>query len=108
MARFERHNSDGSVFVAKTRAGIMGTLVLVSHNRIPTAGGSLLWDHPYGTRLHLVMRERLVPIRHPDYESAVSAADAVAKALAFFGTSYEDTLKHAQQEGIPVRDCYGA
>lgn len=110
MARtYEHHNRDGSVFVAKAREGIVGTLLVVTHDKIPTAGGQLLWDAPYGTRMWYLPRGaegRMVPISNDKYARAVSRNDALRVALEFFGDSYEDTLKHAEQEGIPVRDCF--
>lgn len=108
MATGNTHrNADGSTFTATAKAGVMGTLLRVKHSTIPTAGGELLWDAPYGSRLwYLPGKGQLVPISNDKYRAASSKADAVRKALAFFGDSYADTLKHAEQEGIPVRDCF--
>lgn len=104
MSTFERHNSDGSTYVARTRRTIAGTEVLVRHDRIPGAGGAMLVIDGH---VHLVMRQQLVPVRHPAYERASTEHDAVRVALAFFGDSYEASVKHAAEEGIPVADCFG-
>lgn len=102
-------NADGSTFRATTQNGIMGTLVRVRHSAIGTAGGDILWDAPYGTRLHyLPGGGQMVPITNDRYRSAATRAEAVRKALAFFGESYADTLKHAAAEGIDVRECFRA
>lgn len=109
MAAATHRNSDGTEFRARVERGIMGTLLRVTHSTIKTAGGELLWDHPYGTALWYLPRGgrgQLVRITHPDYEYAATRAEALRKALAFFGESYESCLKHAAEEGIDVRGCF--
>lgn len=101
-------NADGSSFTVRAVSGLIGTELRVSHSAIKTAGGTLLWDGPhYGTRLHYMPGGgQMVPITHSKYAHASTLAEARRLALAFFAESYADTLRHAEKEGIPVRDCF--
>jgi hypothetical protein len=103
-------NADGTTYSVRAVSGLMGTELRVSHSTIKTAGGTLLWDGPhYGTRLYYLpggSGGQMVPITHSEYAHASTPAEARRLALAFFVESYAATLRHAEEEGIPVRDCF--
>lgn len=105
MASSTHVNSDGSAFAARSRRTIVGTEVVVRHDRIPGAGGALLFID--GSAYLLTGGGNMFPIVNSAYSHAATDADAVRVALAFHADSYVGTLKHAEEEGIPVADCYG-
>jgi hypothetical protein len=99
--------SDGSTYTVRVVRGLAATEYVVRHSVIPTAGGVLMrLDGPMYLTGMGQKPAALIKIRHPEYEYASTEADGARIALAFFSDSYESTLRHAEEEGIPVRDCY--
>ena len=97
--------SDGTTITVRSVKGIIGTEYREVPSRKRKAGAMLRIDG----RMYAIFgpRQDLIPVRHPDYEYASSDAEGARKALAFFAEAAEGCIKHAEEEGIPVEQCYG-
>ena len=95
--------SDGTTMAVRTERTIAGTYYHEIHSRKRPSYGTLM---RLDGSMFLVMRQRFVPISHPDYSYAADDKAGAAKALEFFIDSAEATISHAETEGISVDECY--
>ncbi|MCC3766468.1 hypothetical protein [Streptomyces sp. UNOC14_S4] len=97
--------SDGTTIRVRTIKGIVGTEYREIPSRKRKAGSLLRIDNKMFALFG--PEKMLVPIQHPDYAYAATDAAGARKALAFFVEAAEGCIKHANEEGIPVEECYG-
>ncbi|MFJ3974861.1 hypothetical protein [Streptomyces sp. NPDC090021] len=97
--------SDGATIRVRIERGLTGDAVLHELNSNNwRGGGRIYWS---GGALYLMFGDELLQMQNSRYETAGTTAEAAEKALAFFTECAENCIRHAQAEGIPVRDCYG-
>lgn len=104
MALKPHRLSDGTTINVRSIKGLIGTEYREVPSRKRKAGVMMRIDN----RMYVILgpRKSLVPVRHPDYGYAGSDTEGARVALALFVEAAEGCIKHAQEEGIPVEQCY--
>jgi hypothetical protein len=105
MALTKPHTlSDGTTIRVRSSRGLVGTELTEVPSRKRPVTSSILW---MDGGMYFMLRGSMHRITHPEYSSATSEKEAVAKALAFYVESAEGCIAEAAKEGLPVEDMYG-
>lgn len=104
MPKYEQKLSDGTTIRVKVERTIAGTYFREVPSRKRKANSMMR----LGNQMFTILgpRQDLIPVRHPNYDYASSDDAGARKALAMFVEVAESCIKHAEEEGIPVEQCY--
>lgn len=104
MPKYEQTLSDRTTIRVKVERTIIGTYF----HEIPSRKRKANTMIRIGHQMYSVIgpRQSLIPVSHPEYSVAYSDDAAARIALAMFVEVAESCIKHAEEEGIPVEQCY--